>query len=266
MRKIVSLSLVLVLTSLSLANPRLLEPVQNQSKIEAAALTNQDVLEMRKSGLADEVIIAKIRTAASRFDTAPATLAQLKEAGVNDRVLTAMVHGRIDPALVSNASMTEVQTKVADGTEIEIQLANTLSGQQARVGDVVDFIILRAVQVNGVTVFERDAPARARITTAKKSGRWGKAGKLEWAMQDLQSLDGNRVPARFTKRELGDSKGGTVAAATLLTAAFLGPFGLFWGLKKGRPAVIPAGTRFTVFVHGDTTIKGKAQSVASTAR
>jgi hypothetical protein len=265
MRKCISLTLILLLTTLTFAHPVLQELSQNQSKADAE-LTNKDVVDMHTSGLADEIIIAKIRTSPSRFDTAPAALTTLKAAGLSDSVLTAMVHGRLDPAVALSASMVDVETKVPDGTEIEIQIANTLSGQQAKIGDMVDFIILRPVQVNGVTVFERDAPARARITTAKKSGRWGKAGKLEWAMQDVQSLDGKRVPARFTKRELGDSKGGTVAVATLATAMFLGPVALFWGLKKGRPAIIPAGTRYSVFVHGDATIKGKAPSLASSAR
>jgi hypothetical protein len=123
------------------------------------------------------------------------------------------------------------------------------------VGDIVDFTIVRDVQVNGVTVFVKDASARARVTTAKKSGRWGKAGKLEWAMQDLQAADGNRIPARFSKRELGDSKGGTVAVAAVATTVLLGPVGLLWGLKKGKAAVIPAGNRYLVFVHGDISVK-----------
>jgi hypothetical protein len=46
---------------------------------------------------------------------------------------------------------------------------------------------------------------------------------------------------------------------------FLGPVALFWELKKGRPAIIPAGIRYSVFVHGDATIKGKAPSLASSA-
>lgn len=253
MRKAISLTLIVVMATLTTATPRFQDPATNQS-LAQAQLTNKDVLDMLRSGLATEIVVAKIRTTPSKFDTNPPALAELKSANVPDAVIIAMVQGLV-PTSAENWAMTDV--KVPDGTEIEIQLLNALSGQEAKVGDVVDFTVMRAVQVNGVTIFERDASARARLSTAKKSGRWGKAGKLEWAMQDVQAVDGNRTPARFTKRHLGDSKGGTVAAATLLTAAFLGPFGLFWGLKKGRPAVIPAGTRYTVFVHGDTTIKGK---------
>ena len=256
MRKVIALTLVLNLAAaFTFATPRFQEPTQNKSTA-SAELTNKDVLDMLKAGLAAEIIVAKIRTSPTRFDTSTATLAELKQAKVPNEIIMAMVQ--------PTAAAAEIETEVTipDGTEIEIQLKNTLSGQEAKVGNIVDFEIVRDVQVKGVTVFSRDASARARITTAKKSGRWGKAGKLEWAMQDVQSLDGSRIPARFTKREAGDSKGGTVAVAAVATGILLGPFGLLWGLKKGRPAVIPAGNRYIVFVHGDTKVKGKTIAAA----
>jgi hypothetical protein len=85
-------------------------------------------------------------------------------------------------------------------------------------------------------------------------------------MQDVNAVDSNRVPARFTKRLVGDSKGNTVAVAAVATTVLLGPFGLLWGLKKGKPAIIPAGNRYSVFVHGDTTIKGRAAPTATAAQ
>src|SRR5687767_12885282 len=145
MRKTVSLALIFILTTLTVANPLLQEPSQSKSAA-TAELTNNDVVEMTKSGLAAEVIIAKIKTSPSRFDTSPLTLAKLKEAGLSDAVLTAMVIGRVDPLAASSASMAEVEVKVPDGTEVEVQLANTLSGQSARLGDVVDFLVIRPVQ------------------------------------------------------------------------------------------------------------------------
>ena len=54
-----------------------------------------------------------------------------------------------------------------------------------------------------------------------------------------------------------DSKGGTVAVAAVATTVFLGPVGLLWGLKKGKPSIIPASNRYSVFVSGDTKMKGK---------
>lgn len=258
MKKVIALLLSLSMVAFTtMALPRSLpqEPIKATSPSE---LTNKDIVDMIKAGLSVDVVMAKIRTTPSRFDTTPSVLAELKAAGIPDMVIAAMVER---PAASTSTSTTPIpgslETKVPDGTALEIQLKNTLSGQEAKVGDVVDFTVLRAVEVNGIIVFEKDSVARARVTTSKKAGRWGKAGKLEWAMQDVLAVDGNRIPARFTKRELGDSKGGTVAVAAVATTVLLGPLGLLWGLKKGKPAIIPAGNRYTIFVHGDVLIKGK---------
>jgi hypothetical protein len=262
MQKALSLALIFILATLTLANPLTQEPAQSQTTAVTAELTNKDVMDMLKAGLTTEIVVAKIKATSGNFDTSAATLAELKAANVPDSVIMAMVGGALDkPNSAEPTAITEV--KVADGTEIEIILKNNASGEELKVGDIVDFSVVRPVVVDGVTIFEKDAPARARITTAKKAGHWGHAGKLEWAMQDVQAIDGNRVIARFTQRAVGDSKGGTVAVAAVATTVLLGPLGLLWGLKKGKPAIIPAGNRYNVFVSGDTTIKGKATSTSS---
>ena len=58
---------------------------------ETKPLTNDDVLAMVKAGLSAEIITAKIKASPDRFDTSPTTLAQLKNAGVPDGVILAMV-------------------------------------------------------------------------------------------------------------------------------------------------------------------------------
>lgn len=266
-----ALSLLLVLLFMNLTNPLAASArrtVRNQQETQtvAAKLSNKDVLDMLKTGLSVEVVIAKIKSSPNNFDTSPSALQELKAANVPDAIILAMVQAAtpVQAAAADSAAIaTEAATvKVPDGTEIEIQLTNNLSGQEAKVGDLVDFTVLRPVQVNGITIIEKDASARARVTTAKKAGRWGKAGKIEWAMQDVQAVDGSRLPARFSKRAVGDSSGGTVAVAAVATTVLLGPVGLLWGLKKGKAAVIPAGNRYSVFVSGDTTVKARATAQA----
>jgi hypothetical protein len=257
MKQALALTLVLILTTLTVASPILQEPAQTQAQTGATELTNKDVLDMVKSGLATEIVVAKIKASPGKFDTSAATLAELKTANVPDAVIMAMVGGALETTTTSSDQKPIAEVSVPDGTEIEIQLKSTASSEELKVGDIVDFSVVRPVVVNGVTIFDKDAPARARITTAKKRGHWGHAGKLEWAMQDVQAVDGNRVPARFTKRSIGDSKGGTVAVAAVATTVLLGPFGLLWGLKKGKPAIIPVGNRYSAFVSGDTSIKGR---------
>lgn len=264
MRKLVSAILMLSLSMAVVAFPaRSQDPNPTKPQTTAPALTNKDVVEMIKAGLTADVVVAKIKSSETNFDTTPAALTELKAAGVPDNVILAMVKGPASADAASGAPPVDGIVGVPDGTEVEIQLTNNASGEELKVGDVVDFVVVGPVQVNGLTIFEKGAGARARITTAKRAGHWGKAGKLQWAMQDVMAADGNRIPARFTQRHIGDSKGGTVAVAAVATTVFLGPLGLLWGLKKGKPAIIPAGNRYSVFVHGDAKIKGKPAEAAA---
>ncbi len=257
MKKLLSFVLMLTISMGVVALPTFQDPKLETVK---ASLTNKDVSDMVKAGLTADIIVAKIKSSATSFDTSPAALAELKTATVPDAVILAMVNG---PAKAGEAPPADGIITVPDGMEIEIQLKNNASGEELKVGDIVDFVVVKPVQVNGLTIFEKEAAGRARITTAKRAGHWGHAGKLEWAMQDVMAADGNRIPARFTKREVGDSKGGTVAVAAVATTVLLGPVGLLWGLKKGKPAIIPAGNRYSVFVSGDTKIKGKPVEVSA---
>jgi hypothetical protein len=56
-------------------------------------LTNDSILELHKLGLGDAVIVEKIKTTTCNFDTSTAALKQLKEAGISDTVLAAMISG-----------------------------------------------------------------------------------------------------------------------------------------------------------------------------
>jgi len=250
------ISALLIITFIIATSPTVLLGQEGSS-----TLTNETVMKMMKDGLGEAIIVAKIRTSDTRFDTSAEAMNQLKQSGVSDAIILAMVEA---PGIAKSSHVppvatpaTFVEVPISDGLEFEVELARTVSGQDMKLGDIVDFIVTQPVVVNGVTIIEKGAPARAHITTAKKAGRWGKAGKLEWAMKDVLTVDGTRVPVRFTKRTVGDSKGGTVAVAAVATTVLLGPLGLLWGLKKGKPAVIAAGNRYPTFIHGDTIVKGK---------
>lgn len=54
-------------------------------------LTNKSILDLRAIGLSDGVIIAKIKSSESDFDTSVESLKNLKEAGVSDSILMEMI-------------------------------------------------------------------------------------------------------------------------------------------------------------------------------
>jgi hypothetical protein len=61
-----------------------------QPKAESP-LTNKDVIGMLKAGIGAEIVVAKIKTATCSFDTSPTALKELKNTGVPDSVILAMV-------------------------------------------------------------------------------------------------------------------------------------------------------------------------------
>jgi hypothetical protein len=54
-------------------------------------LSNADILKMKAAGFGDDTIISAINTRQSLFDTTPDTLISLKQAGVSEAVLNAMM-------------------------------------------------------------------------------------------------------------------------------------------------------------------------------
>jgi hypothetical protein len=266
MRKTVSLLSMLLLVNLSLAPLTGLRATPAPASLlrQGEVLTNADVLMMLKMELSAEVIIAKIKVSNCKFDTSPAALEELKKAKASDAVILAMMEPSANNPVPTNGAGTAapaapaVEMKIPDGTPMELELMSNVSSKEAQEGDIVNFTVVNAVVVNGVTIVEKGAPARARIAVAKKSGRWGKSGKLGWAMQDVMAVDGSRIPIRMEKKLSGDSKGGTVATGIIVTSLVFWPAAPLWGFKKGKDVTMPAGKRFEAFVHGDSTVKGKA--------
>lgn len=273
MKKTVSLLSALLLLNLSLGsalNPRAATLSLRTAPQQSAVLTNADVLMMLKMGLSSEVIVAKIKVSNCKFDTSPTSLQELKKADASDALILAMMDASGGGAAANGGGNSQpgaapgVDVKIPDGTPMELELMSTISSKEAQEGDIINFTVVSDVIVNGVTIIAKGAPARARIAVAKKSGRWGKSGKLGWAMQDVMAVDGSRIATRMEKKLAGDSKGGTVATGVILTSLVFWPAAPLWGFKKGKEVTLPAGKRFEAFVHGDSNVKGKAAATAQT--
>lgn len=262
-RKVVAVILCFLVTCLPAAGQTPGQPQQAaESTSTQTPLTNKDVLDFVKMGLSEEVIIAKIRSTPSKFDTSTAALQELIAANVPQSVILAMVETSsahsTGAAEAPTPSPAKTKVEIPDGTGVELELVENVSSEAVQEGGLIDFSVVQPVQVGGVTVIERGAPARGRVVEVKKARHWGRAGKLVWAIQDVHTVDGQRIPLRLTKELEGGGSSGKVAAAVVVTAIFFWPAAPVWGLKKGHPAIIPAGTRVSSFVHGNATIEARS--------
>ncbi|MCY3968333.1 MAG: hypothetical protein OXG74_00230 [Acidobacteria bacterium] len=96
-------------------------PALGQDEVEV--LTNADVVRLTESGLPASVIVAKIETSWTDFDTSVDALVALSEAKVDPAVLEAMTNAGAEPAPAASDSAT---LDVAAGTRAS-QVANVAS-------------------------------------------------------------------------------------------------------------------------------------------
>jgi hypothetical protein len=67
------------------------DSASDRSAAPGAGLTNADIVQMQKAGLSEEIMLSKIGTSTTNFNTGTQDLIQLKEAGVNDNIINLMV-------------------------------------------------------------------------------------------------------------------------------------------------------------------------------
>jgi hypothetical protein len=99
-------------------------------------MTNSDVVQMVKSGLSPELVITKIKASKTKFDTSPAVLSELKQNGVSENILVAMVESESvtpmttvsppppDSHMESARSAVRALRKLASATEVGVSYVN----------------------------------------------------------------------------------------------------------------------------------------------
>lgn len=88
------------------------QPGQSQPE-EKVPLTNKDVISMVKGGLAESTIVLAIQHNAAQFDTSPQALIALRNQGVPEKVLNAMLSAGSGRPSVATAAQTPANTTAA---------------------------------------------------------------------------------------------------------------------------------------------------------
>jgi hypothetical protein len=77
-------------------------------------LTSDDIIKLAQAKLPESVVIAKIKSSSSEFDTSPDALIKLKRAGVSDTVLQAIVDAKSNPSDSGENSQAAASSKESD--------------------------------------------------------------------------------------------------------------------------------------------------------
>jgi len=223
-------------------------------------VTNADIVTMTKQGFDPSLIVKDIQSSVTHFDTSPQALIDLKNAGVAESVLEAMLAAKNPPGAAQPASGAAATSEGAaaesagplcgpngcllrEGTPVPLKFLSGLSSKTAHDGDTVEFLLDDDLKVGDSIVVPKGAHAVATVSEAQKAGMMGKPGELSVQIQYLLA-GGTHVRIRGTQGREGDSKTGTAVALTVI----FGPIGL---IKHGKNVVIAAGTPLTAYVDQD---------------
>ncbi|MEJ7708966.1 MAG: hypothetical protein WKF84_03720 [Pyrinomonadaceae bacterium] len=78
---------------------------------------------------------------------------------------------------------------IADGSELSVVTTEEISSKTATEGDPVTFKVEEDFLVNNQVVIAKGAIAKGTISTAEKSGRLGKGGKLGIRVESTTTID-----------------------------------------------------------------------------
>lgn len=140
-------------------------------------------------------------------------------------------------------------------TILNMELLTGISSKTAKVDDDVPLVLMDNIIINDVVVIPKGARVNAKVTKATGSGLFGRAGKLEFMIDSVMSVNGVKIPLEYTtKREAGSDDG---AVAVVAAVSIVG--GLF---MKGKNVSFPAGSKFAAKVIHDTDLDVPLENLA----
>ena len=187
------------------------------------------------------------------------------EEGINGKVQTGALSSRIQSlrySMLGNKKYISQEITIPVSTIITMKTLEELNSKTAQEGDTVRFAVADDVIVDGIVVIPRGMEATGTITKARKSGRFGKDGKIEITFHSVRAADSTPVDlivGEKTKEEYKRTAGAVGASAA--GAIILGPVGLVGGLfVHGNEVNIPAGTIMYAETAKDTDVVGFKQN------
>jgi len=230
-------------------------------------LRNRDILQMSRTGMKSDLIIANILTTSCNFDIFPPVLDDLKRRGVPENVLQVMSVVPNGPPNLPEANGTNAtppvqiaKVKMLKGLQVLVETLYPVSSKDFKLNSTIAFSVVRPVFIDGVLAIPRGTIARAKIIRLKKAGIWGRGGALTFEMEQIVAIDGTRIPVHLTAAASGGNRSGVMAVGAAATSALIFPYtapaAIVWGFKKGDDAVVRGNKEFSAVIASDTEVTG----------
>lgn len=143
---------------------------------------------------------------------------------------------------------------IPNGTPIKLRLAVSISSAHARVGDPVDFIVVRDVNIGGFTVIQAGTRARGHISEVKRKRFFGMGGRIALQVDSVGLATGDRVRLSATKEAKGGSRTKLVLGGMIATSLIFLPATPVFLLVRGRDSTVVKSTEITAQIDGATSV------------
>jgi hypothetical protein len=158
------------------------------------------------------------------------------------------------------------QSVLPEGTKVRVRLDQNISSGTAEEGQVVELSVTDAIRVGDTIVIPEGARVMGTITQAQEKRRLGRAGKLDFSIDRVKTVDNQWVPLRYTvTKKSGQSHAVSTGILTAGAAVVFWPAAPVFLLRKGADITLNRGTAFEVFTDANHTIGPAATSVNSAA-
>ena len=140
------------------------------------------------------------------------------------------------------------QIVLPEGTKIRVRLDQNISSATAEEGQTVEFSATDSVRVGDSVVISEGARVTGVVTEAHEKRRLGRAGKLDFSIDRIRTVDNQWVPLRYTvTKKSGQSHAVRTGVLTAGVAAVFWPAAPVMLLWKGQDVNINRGVTFDVF-------------------
>ena len=225
----------------------LYKDVYGNSGADLSLLTAVNLLQWQYSGqITAEPILVRVES---------------MEQDIDGKVMTGSLEGRVMAlrrALLGNTKYISQRVIIPANMVVTMTNLDELNSKTIQEGDVVRFTVSDDVLVGDVIAIPRGMEVNGTVTKARKSGRFGKDGKIEIMYDNVRAADGSPVALMVgdkTKDQYKRTAGAVGASAA--GAVILGPVGLVGGLfVHGNEVDIPAGTTMYAETKANTEVVG----------
>ena len=153
---------------------------------------------------------------------------------------------------------------IPDGVPIKLQLAESVSSAHARPGDQLDFVVVRDVNVEGLTVISAGTVASGSVTAIKGRRFLGIGGKVALKLDSVALANGQRIGLLARMAVKGRTRIKMMAAAMIATGLVFLPAAPLFLLTRGHDSVVLKSAAITAHSDGATSVlsAGLQSSVA----